>query len=121
MFYYTLLQEALWWFIHVAAFFWKVKFPFHARSCEERQLKYAHIAGVLVALLLPILPVAVALANGGFVIATFPPLLCTGKKAAPTFYSLVVPVVILLQIGITMLLITFWTIRKVSVFQIYIA
>ena len=119
MFYYTILQEALWWFIHIIAIFWKVGFPFHARTLQTGHWnKYLHITGVLIALVLPIIPVIVSATIGGFGMIRFPPILCTGKNADATFYSLIVPIIILLQSGITLLLIMIWIIHRVSIMLI---
>ncbi len=114
VFYYVLLQLALWWLLHVSILFWKICFPFHARSFESAgRFKYVHIVCVIVGLLVPWIPVIVVFANGGFTMITFPPLPCTGREAGPTFYGLVLPIILLLQIGITLLIILFWTVHKV--------
>ncbi len=114
VFYYVLLQLALWWIFHVSILFWKIRFPFHARSFETaRRFKYVHIVCVIVGLLVPWIPIIVVFANGGFSVVAFPPLPCTGREAGPTFYGLVLPVILLLQIGITLLIILFWTVHKV--------
>ncbi len=113
--YYVTLQLALWWFLHVLILFWKVEFPFHARSFENAgRFKYIHIIWATVGVLLPLVPVITVLANGGFTIPQFPPLLCTGREADPTFYSLLLPIIVLLQTGITLMVILFRTIHKVS-------
>jgi len=115
--YYSLFQLSVWWFCHVVSLFWKI--PFHAKSFEATHcLKYIHIAMVIVGLVLPTLPVIVAFTAGnpsssGFVLTSFPPILCTRLQRDPTFYSLVLPINILLAIGIPLLIIIFWIIHKV--------
>ncbi len=116
VFYYVLLQLALWWIFHVVVLFWKIRFPFHARRFESaRRFKYIHIACVALGLLVPWIPIIAVFAKGGFTMTTFPQLLCTGREADPTFYALVLPVIILLQIGVTLLIILFWTVHKVCI------
>ena len=111
VFYYALLQIAVWWLLHVAAIFWGIKFPFRAKSlAASNRQKYLHIFMVLLGLILPIIPVITTLARGGFV---FTPILCIGRKDNATFYSLILPMIILMQIGISMLIIIFWTVHKV--------
>ena len=74
---------------------------------------------VIVGLVLPALPVIVAFSAGepsrrGFGLSTFPPTNCDSLQSAPaTFYSLVLPVNLILVSGIPLLVIIFWTIHKV--------
>ncbi len=116
VFYHVLLQLLLWWLFHVTMLFWNIRFPLHARVFEETHpstMKCIHIACVTLALLVPWIPVIAAFATGGFFNASFPPELCTGRNADATFYSLVVPLIIMMQIGVTMLIVIFWTLHKV--------
>ena len=117
--YYGLLQVTVWWFCHVVSLFWGIQFPFHARSFKAaNRLKYIHIAMVAVSLVLPTIPVIVAFTAGspstrGFGITRFPPITCTSLQRDPTFYSLVLPINILIGIGVPLVIIIFWTIHKV--------
>ena len=119
VFYYGLFQLAVWWFLHVVSLFWKIRFPFHARSFETaHRLKYIHITMVIVGLVLPTLPVIVAFTAGnpstrGFGLTRFPPILCTSLQRDSTFYSLVLPINLLIAIGVPLLIIIFWIIHKV--------
>ena len=114
IFYYVSLQLALWWFFHVSALFWKIRFPFHAKATESaHRTKYIHITMVLLALVLPLVPVIAAFATTGFVLSRFPAILCLGSNANAAFYSLVLPLILLLKFGITLLIVVFWTIHKV--------
>jgi len=118
VFYYGLFQLAMWWFLHVVSLFWKIRFPFHARSFETaHRLKYIHIAMVIVGLVLPTLPVIVAFtaenpSTRGFGLTRFPPILCTSLQRDSTFYSLVLPINLLIAIGVPLLIIMFWIIHK---------
>ena len=129
VFYYSLLQLAVFWFCHVLALFWKIRFPFHSRSFQmAHRVKYIHIAAVALGILVPFIPIiatmsqyahkrsSVEAATGGlgFGITRFPPLLCTGRHADTTFYSLILPLLVILMIGMTILLIIFWIIHRVS-------
>ena len=119
VFYYGIFQLAVWWFCHVVSLFWKIRFPFHARSFETaHRIKYIHITMVIVGLVLPTLPVIVAFTAGnpstrGFRLTRF---LCTSLQRDPTFYSLVLPINIVLAIGVPLLIILFWIIHKVYTF-----
>ena len=117
MLYYGLLQLTVWWFCHEVALFWTIRFPIHAKTfVTSHRVKYVHITMVVVGLTLPTLPVIVTLTTGdpsGFGMTRFPPILCTGLKNDSTFYSLVLPINILMMVGIPLLIIIFWTIHKV--------
>ena len=109
-----MLQLALWWFFHVLALFWKIKFPLHAKRAESAHLiRYVHLTMVALRLILPLVPVVAALATTGFGLIRFPAILCAGRSANATFYALVLPIMLLLQVGITLLVVLFWTIHKV--------
>ena len=129
VFYYSLLQLAMFWLCHVLALFWKIRFPFHSRSFQmAHRTKYVHMAAVVLCILVPFVPIvatmsqyghgrsSVEAATGGlgFGITRFPPLLCTGRHADTTFYSLILPILVILMIGMTILLIIFWIIHRVS-------
>ena len=114
VFYYILLQLLLWWFFHVLAVFWKIEFPLHAKRAESAHLiRYVHLTMVVLGLILPLVPVIATLATTGFGLIRFPAILCGGRSANATFYALVLPIVLLLQVGITLLGVMFWTIHKV--------
>lgn len=117
LFYYILLQLTLWWFLHIFMLFWKIHFPLHASSFRPR-MKYIHIAMVSVALLLPTIPSITAAAIGGYNMARIPPFVCIGTSANATFYSLVLPILLLSQGGIIMLIVIFWSIHKVRVDEV---
>ena len=114
VFYYILLQLALWWFFHVLALFWKIKFPLHAKTAESAHLiRYVHLAMVVLGLILPLVPVIATLATSGFELYRFPAILCIGTNGNASFYALVLPIMLLLQVGVTLLVVIFYTIHKV--------
>ena len=70
------MQLAIIWVTHVTTVLWMVKFPLYFMLLKRKhQMKYIHIIIVFMALVIPIVPVAVAFASGGFVNARFPPFL----------------------------------------------
>ena len=122
------------------ALFWKVLFPFHSRSVEmSGKVKYIHIACVIIGILLPFVPIINSMSkfamdvreraeNGtsshqlflsgglGFFSSRFPAILCTGSDQDAVFYSVVLPLDIILAVGCTLLLIIFWSVHRVSSF-----
>ena len=130
VYYYSLLQIAVFWFCHVLILFWKIRFPFHSWSFQvANRVKYIHITVIALAILVPFIPIiatmsqnaygkstAQAVTDGlGFGIARFPPIFCLGRNANTTFYSLILPILAILIVGMTMLITLFWTIHKVSI------
>ena len=137
VFTYTLSQLSWWWLFHTTALFWKIRFPFHARSFEmSHKVKYIHATSLILGLLLPLVPIITSIAKYGvdfksnalarsrnvtfltgglgFRAHRSPPILCTGTDKDAVFYSLVLPINIILAIGCTLLIIIFWTVHKVS-------
>ncbi len=115
VFHYTMLQMAVWWLLYVLMLLWTVRFPLQVRSFgKSHWFKVLHIACVTLALLVPLIPVIAAFATGGFNNTNFPPHFCTGRDSEATFYSLMVPIMIVLQIGVAVLTLIFWTLHKVS-------
>ena len=135
---YGLLQLSVWWFIHTGITFWKAFFPFHSRSFEvSGRMKYVHAASLVIGMLFPFLPVVTSmvkfavdvqqktdnstsslqlfLSGGlGFSVSRFPPILCTASDPEAVFYTLVLPIDIILLVGCSFLLIIFWSIHRVS-------
>ena len=111
---YQNLQLSVLWFCHVSVMFLKLNFPFHARSLEvSGHNRYIHALCVAASLLVPIAPIAATFATNGFSMAQFPPFFCFPKNGAVIFYSLVLPVIILLVIGTAMLAAVIWNVHKV--------
>ena len=126
---YALVQLAIFWLCHVLVLFWGLKFPFHWRTFKSTpKLKYIHLSCVLIGLLGPFVPVIVTMskfshgksaaeaAKGGlgFGITRFPSLLCSGSDEKTVFYALVLPIILIIMIGMTILVLVFWIVYKVS-------
>ena len=112
--YYGSMQISLLWVFHVIAVFWAIKFPFHSRAFKASgRFRYIHIIIVIVALLLPGMPVVAAFATGGYVFPGEPHLVCLGRDRDATFYSLILPVSVIVAVGVSLLIIILWIIVKV--------
>ena len=120
VFYYGIFQVTVWWFCHVVSLFWGIRFPFHFKSFKAtHRLKYVHITMVIVGLVLPTLPVILPFTTGdpnmrGFGLTVFPPTNCDSLQVALTFFSLPLPINLLLVTGIPLLIIVLWIIHKVT-------
>ena len=115
LFHYTVLQTVLIWFIHVASVFHMIAFPLPARNLQK-SLKYKiiHITTVLVVLTLPVETVIAIATTGGFIFPSFPPQLCVGLNPDAVFYSFILPITVISQVGTTLLLLLFYNIHMVS-------
>ncbi len=126
--YYCSLQFNIWWVLHVSFMFLSIAFPYRTRALRiSKKLTYIHVACILVGLFLPVVPVIAVISNYtieaksgampqgrlGFGVVYFPPYLCLGIDTDVTFYTLILPNIILVQIGITMLILTIWYVHKV--------
>ena len=101
VFYYSSLVTSILWVCHILGVTWRVKFPLHARSFEQKSyFKYVYIAMIAVALALPIGSVAVGFATGGYGLPRFPPTTCLTVDPGASFYGFVIPVVTILGLGI---------------------
>ena len=96
----------------MSVLFYGIQFPFHSRSFKART-KYIHVIMVVIALLLPLVPAIICGVIGGYTMTDFPPILCVGSDADATFYSLVLPIIIILGTGTSLLVIMFWKIHMV--------
>ena len=129
---YSTLSVALWWFMLTAALFWKIWFPFNAKNLQAKhQIKYIHIACGLAGFFIPFIPVIAHMANFarqarsdpatdfvsgglGFTFVRFPPLPCNGRDVDIVFYTNIFPADVILTIGITLILLVFWLVHRVS-------
>ena len=112
---YIPLISGCWWLFHTAAIFWNLWFPVHARHFDIRgYTKYVHIAVVVLALSLPVIPVGVAFGTGGFATSSFTMSLstCFARDVVASFYSYVLPSCIGFSVGITLNILSIWKLLK---------
>ena len=121
----------------MAAIFWKVHFPVYARSLQSTmRLRVIHVVCVLLALLLPVIPVVATMVHDvvqesnseqpllgtlGFGFTLFPPHLCLGLNLNVTFYTIIFPSMLLVIFGTVALILTIRKIHKASSFPLYIS
>lgn len=135
---YLALQINFWWLFHTTIIFWKIVFPIHARSYEQsKTIKFMTIVIYTVGLVVSLIPIITIMADFamdvksnpafrnmditfvsgglGFQILRFPPTLCSGRNPKVLYYSVLLPVNIIALIGITELIIIFYSVYKVIV------
>ena len=112
------MQLPLWAICLVVMVFLGVVFPIHMkRLSASGKIKYIHITMVLLGLIVPCMPVAVAFGTGGFSPRdiVFPPIVCFGRDREATIYSNSIVDSILLATGISLLILVFYKLIKVNV------
>ena len=113
-----MMQIAVLWLCHVSIIFWTVSWPAHYMTfTANHHMKYIHVLIMIAATLAPSVVLIVAFMTGGFRNSRFPPVLCVPKSADAGFYSLVLPISVMIPTGASLLLIAFLTIRKVILQQ----
>ncbi len=139
VFQYTLLQTSIWWLFHTTSLLWKIRFPFHARSFEasRHKIRHIHIACIVAAVVLPLVPVIATMVDFGVKVETddrlmsvnatflksglgyntirFPPVLCGGVNSNVVYYTAIFPINVIVIVGLSELIFLFWVIHKVSI------
>ena len=106
-----------WWLFLTIMIFWKVWFPTDAKNAEVKgYTKYIHIVIVAISLVLSVIPVAAALATGGFVISSFPVYLnfCHPRNSDVIFYAFILPFCINQPAGSTFNLLTLYKVLSLK-------
>ena len=131
---YTFPSLALWWLMVTVTLFWKICFPLDLQIREaKKQTKYIHLGFSLVGLLVPLIPVIAVLAHFrvqnpslsdfvsgglGFNSVRSPPLACNTASVNLIFYTTILPITFILAVGLTLVLLIFWLIHRVSMYNI---
>ena len=130
---YLMMQEPIWWIVHIVASFWSIYFPFSYRVWKKSgKINRVYVGFIAIGLIVPVFPVVAImgghaaektyLANNltfwesgaGFNIAIFPPLTCLAADPKVTYYSLILPMNIITMFGFTLLFLILWIVIKVS-------
>ena len=104
----------------MAILLWKIRFPFHAKRFEKRLI--IHVLVVLLALLLPTVPVIASFTTGGFISSNQPPLLCVSRSSNAIYYTFALPISVITATGTLLLVLVLVTVVKVPIvsFMCYI-
>ena len=118
VFYYIYTQAVFLWCLHIGSIFWGLVFPFQAHRFKvSGKYKYLHLAVILLAIFIPGISVAGALAPEGVRFQRFPPIICVADSRNGNFYGFLLPVTIMNAIGTSLLVLIFWMIHKVCVYN----
>ena len=115
---YCYWQVSWFWLIHISVMFWGIRYPFHAHKFESTsKMKYLHITTVLLAFIVPWIPVGTIFITGGYTFVRYPPLFCSSRSEG-AFFFLHLPLGLLVPIGSTLLTNVLWTICKVAILSL---
>ncbi len=113
VFTYCILQECTLATLHTIFLYWAVGFPFSYRQFKlQKRVRYVHIISVVLALVIP-LPGALIHLGDGYRFLTTPVYACSVRNFDFAFYTLVLPISIMMCITSCLMMLIFWTIFKV--------
>ena len=105
---------AAFWLQHTIHLFIKIAFPMWSRKLERKQTKIIlHITEVLGAFILCGLAPIVYISVSEYSFGRFPPLLCRPSKEV-YFYTVCIPLCIMIGSGVILAVVMFWMLHRVS-------
>ena len=114
VFHYIALQQTLLWLFHILVVFWTVKFPIRAKIFSNKNyFRYVHFIMLVLAIVLPCIPLAAVLGTGGSTLASFPPFQCFARNSNVTYYTFILPASIMMGVGITLIILILHTLIHV--------
>ena len=117
VFTYSIIQLSIFWLGHVSIIFVKTEFPFYSKAIENSRI--VHLIVVILAVLLPCIPVIAAVSTGGYLTAIYPQPVCFTKNPDAAYYSFALILCFICAIGGPLLIITFWNAFKVPRMHVY--
>ena len=98
---YTIMSVVLLWLFQSASFFWGVVWPYHYSVTKSSgRMKYYHISALVISILIPLVLTLIIQFNGGYgVILALSPR-CGGLNPDIVFYSVLLPMDIIIIVGI---------------------
>ena len=110
---YVGLVITLFWLFQSVGYFWVINYPIHYKSFKtSKKLKTIHLISVVISFSLPTIPLVIISLNGGFVKFPFLASRCSISNLDAYFYGHSVPVIIMINLGLSLLIISFWRISN---------
>ena len=104
------------WFLHLFHLFLGVAFPFWSRFLSEQKWKIRlHIVEVSGSVVLCSLAPTMFVSVSEYVFGRFPPLFALPSREV-AFYTIVLPLALILATGVNLTFYTFWSIHKVRMY-----
>jgi len=113
---------SLFWLLHLFHIYVSVVFPIRSRFLRKKKWsRRIHAIEVVGSLLISILcPAILLLTNINYNFVFYPPLLCMPGTQVSVFYSMAVPAVLVVTVGLNLIIAISWTLFKVSMKQNYV-
>ena len=109
------------WFLHMFHFFLGIAFPFWSRFLNEQSWKIRlHIVEISASIVLCSLAPTVFVSVSQYTLSRFPPLFARPSRDV-SFYTIILPLAILLAIGLNLMIYSLIGIHKVRNFCFYVA
>ena len=108
------LQIVLYWLLHLIHLFLKFIFPFAIRRFDTKKWKRIfHITELILIILFTIIAPIYIILGSKYYPYGYPPVLCV-PNATLTFYTLVLPIILMLCLGTCIILLMLWRLQMVS-------
>ena len=107
---------AFFWLLHVFHIYFNLQFPLKSLIFKDKKkVKILHFSEISISIFLSALgPGVVWFSNNEYNVFTLPPLLCVPATTSLIFYTLCLPLIILLTIGVNLIAIVLWTLLQVN-------
>ena len=114
LFHWSLVLLAVLWLLHLIHLFIKIVLPIWSRKLDRKQTKIIlHVTEVGGAFVLCGLAPIVFVSVSEYSAVQFPPIYCGASKPV-IFYTICLPLCVILATGVILAIIMFWTLHKVS-------
>jgi len=120
VFQFCLLFMAITWFLHLFHLFLGIQFPFWSRFLGEKKWKLRlHIVELISVIVLSGIGPTAFVSASEYTLGRFPPLFALPSREV-SFYTIMLPLTIILAIGVNLAFFSFWTIHKVRTYHVCI-
>lgn len=119
LFHWLVVLLHMLWLLHLIHLYLKICFPIWARKLAMKTTKILlHVTEITGAIILSGLAPVAFLLTSKYQFGRFPPVLCFPSRAVG-FYTICVPLCIIIACGMILAITTFWILHKVSIHYIY--
>ena len=114
IFHWSLMLLAVLWLLHLIHLFIKIVFPIWSRKLDRKQTKIIlHVTEVTGAFILCGLVPIIFVSVSEYSFFQFPPIYCAASRQV-VFYTICLPLCVILASGVILAIIMFWTLHKAS-------
>ena len=114
VFHWALMLLAEFWVLHLIHLFLKIAFPMWSRKLDRKKIKFIlHVIEVAGAIFLCSIAPTLFVIFSKYQFGRLPPLICNPSKEV-SFYTICLPLCIIMGFGMILAIIMFWILHKVS-------